>query len=81
MPKKKEPNFEDAILRLEEIISQLDSGEAPLEEALTLFEEGAKLLGNCTKLLDQAQEKIALLTPDPETQEPVEQPFDKEENL
>lgn len=78
MAAKKKPNFETAILRLEEIIQQLDSGEAPLEEALSLFEEGAKLLGDCTQLLDSAEQKVSLLMPD-ETTAPQESPMLQEE--
>lgn len=34
--------------RLEEIVALLERGEAPLEQAMALFEEGAKLLRECT---------------------------------
>ena len=64
--------------RLEEIVSQLEQGDAPLEQAMTLFEEGAKLLRECTKQLDQAEQKVSLLTAD-ENGQPVEQPFAGEE--
>ena len=45
---------------------------------MTLFEEGAKLLRECTKQLDQAEQKVTLLTAD-EDGRPVEQPFTGEE--
>ena len=48
--------------RLEEIVSLLEKGDAPLEQAMTLFEEGAKLLRECTKQLDEAEQKVTLLT-------------------
>ena len=41
MAEKKKPNFEQAMARLEEIVDILERGEAPLEQSLTLFEEGA----------------------------------------
>ena len=36
---EKKLNFEQAMARLEEIVTRLEQGDAPLEEALTLFEE------------------------------------------
>ena len=41
MPKKQ--TFEQAMARLEEIVRLLEKGDAPLEESMSLFEEGAKL--------------------------------------
>lgn len=55
-------NFEQAMVRLEEIVSLLEKGEAPLEQSLALFEEGSGLLRQCTALLDQAEQKVMLLT-------------------
>ena len=62
MAAKKKLNFEGSMARLEEIVSLLDKGDAPLEQAMTLFEEGAKLLRECTKQLDEAEQKVTLLT-------------------
>lgn len=56
------PSFEQAMVRLEEIVLLLERGEAPLEQSLALFEEGSKLLRQCTVLLDQAEQKVTLLT-------------------
>ena len=41
---KKKLDFEGSMARLEEIVGLLERGDAPLEEAMKLFEEGAKLL-------------------------------------
>ena len=60
MPAKK-LKFEDAMGRLQEIVSRLESGEAPLEEAMALFEEGAKLSALCYNTLDRAQLKVTEL--------------------
>jgi len=78
MAAKKKLNFEDSMLRLEEIVSLLERGEAPLEQAMALFEEGAKLLRECTSQLDQAEQKVTMLTAG-ENGEPVEQPFQGED--
>ena len=65
MAKKKaseqDPNFEDALLRLEEIVGDLEGGELALEKALALFEEGVKLGKQCGEQLEQAEKKISLL--------------------
>lgn len=62
MAGKKKLSFEQAMLRLEEIVGLLERGDAPLEQAMTLFEEGAKLLRECTKQLDEAEQKISVLS-------------------
>jgi len=74
----KKLNFEQSMARLEEIVGLLERGEAPLEESLALFEEGTKLMRSCSALLDQAEQKVALLKVGPEGQ-PEEVPFDGEE--
>ena len=74
MAAKKKMNFEDSMARLEEIVSLLDRGEAPLEQAIALFEEGAKLLRECTRQLDEAEQKVSLLTAGKDG-EIVEEPF------
>ncbi len=57
----KKQSFEQAMERLEKIVEQLEQGECGLDESLKLFEEGAKLAGDCGKLLDQAEQKVTLL--------------------
>ena len=41
MPTKKKLTFEQSMARLEEIVGLLERGDAPLEQAMALFEEGA----------------------------------------
>jgi exodeoxyribonuclease VII small subunit len=55
------PSFEDALLRLEEIVQRLEAGEVSLEESLTLFEEGIKLAKLCSGQLDSAEGKLQIL--------------------
>ncbi len=57
----KEEPFEKAMGRLEEIVTKLERGECDLDQSLKLFEEGAKLAGQCQKLLDSAEQKVNLL--------------------
>ena len=75
MPREKKMKFEDSMARLEEIVSLLERGDAPLEQAMALFEEGAKLLGTCTRQLDQAEQKVKLLARGADGQ-PEELPFE-----
>ena len=77
MPTKKKLDFEQSMARLEEIVGLLERGDAPLDEAMALFEEGAKLMLECTKRLDQAEQKVTLLTAGPDGQ-PAEHPFGEE---
>ena len=74
MPTKKKLTFEQSMARLEEIVGLLERGDAPLDEAMALFEEGAKLMRECTKRLDQAEQKVTLLTTGEDGQ-PREEPF------
>ena len=65
----KKLKFEDAMSRLQEIVARLESGEAPLEEAMALFEEGAKLSALCYNTLDRAEltvRELAALHPEEE---------------
>ena len=57
----KKQSFEDSMERLEAIVAQLEKGECGLDQSLKLFEEGAKLAGQCEELLDQAEQKVNLL--------------------
>jgi exodeoxyribonuclease VII small subunit len=59
-----ELKFEGALARLEEIVRSLELGEAALDEALVLFEEGVKLARFCNQQLDQAQAKIEIMMND-----------------
>ena len=61
MPSKKKMNFEASMARLEEIVTLLERGDAPLDQAMSLFEEGAKLLRECTAKLDTAEQQVRLL--------------------
>ncbi|KIX13380.1 exodeoxyribonuclease VII small subunit [Dethiosulfatarculus sandiegensis] len=67
MPRtKKNPGFEKGLKRLEEIVGKLEADELTLEDSLKLFEEGVKLAGDCSDLLDAAEKKVTLLLKDRE---------------
>ncbi len=67
--------FEQAILRIDEIVKTLEKGDAPLEQSLTLFEEGTNLIKFCGKLLDSAEQKVVRLQKGPDGK-PEETTFD-----
>ncbi len=56
MPKKL--TFEQSMTQLEEIVRQLEQGEAALDDSLKLFEQGAKLVSALHGQLDAAQQKV-----------------------
>ena len=58
---KKTATFEEALERLEEIVTQLESGDCPLEESMKLYEEGVALSGLCNTKLEKARQKIVTL--------------------
>lgn len=57
----KEMKFEEALGKLEEIVSELESGDLMLEESLTRFEEGIRLSRYCYERLEVAEKKIEKL--------------------
>lgn len=57
----KELTYEQAVLRLEEIVQILEKNEVSLDDALKLFEEGTKLTSFCSDMLSNAKAKITLL--------------------
>ena len=63
MPTKKKLDFEQSMARLEEIVGLLERGDG--------------ILRQCSALLDQAEQKVTLLTAGPDGQ-PEEHPFGEE---
>lgn len=56
-----EHTYETAIKRLQEIVKSLENGGLPLNESVTLFEEGAHLARFCNEELKNAEQKIISL--------------------
>ena len=68
-------SFEDALAQLERIVAELESGRAPLEESIKMYERGAVLKAHCEAKLKAAQlrvEKIVVGPNGPERVEPAE---------
>jgi len=76
--KEEAKSFEENITRLEEIVSQLEKGDAKLADSLALFEEGTRLASVCSAMLDDAEQKVVKLQKGPDGP-PVELPFDTED--
>ncbi|MBQ7203532.1 MAG: exodeoxyribonuclease VII small subunit [Eubacterium sp.] len=60
----KAKTYEEAVVRLEEIVSLLEKNEATLDDSLKLFEEGCELIAFCNKKLGDAKQKITQLEKD-----------------
>ncbi|MBR2490982.1 MAG: exodeoxyribonuclease VII small subunit [Ruminiclostridium sp.] len=61
---EKKLTFEQAMGRLEEIVAQLEAGDHSLDNSLSLYEEGAKLMKQCATMLDKAEQKVMKLRTD-----------------
>ena len=55
-------HFEQSVFELEEIVKQLEKGELTLEDSLQQFEKGINLARRCQDVLNQAEQKIEILT-------------------
>ena len=75
--KKQTLNFEESLSRLEEIVRHLEKGDLPLNDSLTLYEEGTGLIAACSKLLDEAEQKVVKLKKGPD-RSPIELEFEDE---
>ncbi len=76
--KKPKMTFEQSVGRLDEIVRLLEKGDQPLDGALSLYEEGARLVKACQRQLDAAEQKVVKLQKGPDG-EPVELPFAEQE--
>ncbi len=60
----KDMSFEQALARLDEIVTILEKGDAPLEQSLALFEEGTSLAKRCSAALEKAEQRVTILLKD-----------------
>lgn len=56
---EKKPTFEEQMNQLQQLVSQLESGNVPLEEALAQFQTGIKLSQNLQQQLKNAENTVA----------------------
>lgn len=72
-------SFEECLEHLDTLVREMESGEIPLEEMISKFEEGSAIASVCHKKLSSLKQKIEMLqtsrkspedeTPAPETAE------------
>jgi exodeoxyribonuclease VII small subunit len=58
----KSMSFEQALAALEEIVDNLERGDVPLEQSISIYERGEALKEHCDRLLKQAEAKVEKLT-------------------
>ena len=68
--------FEQALIALEEVVQQLESGSVPLDQSITLYERGEKLRKLCQARLDDAQARIEKIVTDANGAASSTVPFD-----
>ena len=59
-----EMTFEQAMSELEKIVIELERGDVPLEDSISLYEKGAELKKRCETKLKEAEQKVAAITLD-----------------
>jgi exodeoxyribonuclease VII small subunit len=57
----RKPDFERSLGRLEEVVKRLEHANLPLDEAMTLFQEGIELAQQCQKQLEEAESRVEIL--------------------
>ncbi|ERL65563.1 exodeoxyribonuclease VII small subunit [Schleiferilactobacillus shenzhenensis] len=70
---KKQPSFEENMTALQNIVNRLESGDVPLEEALTQFEQGIKLTRTLEKTLTQAEQAMNKIVAADGQEKPLDQ--------
>lgn len=69
-------SFEDALKRLETIVARLESGDASLDESITLYTQGDALRVQCEARLKDAQARIEKISLGPDGAAKGVQPLD-----
>ena len=59
--KDKPQGFEKSLERLEAVVAEMEGGDLSLEDMIKRFEEGQKLIGYCSKQLNEVERKIEKL--------------------
>ena len=55
---KKAPSFEQRLQRLNDIVAKIEGQTLPLEEAMSLYQEGKELIDSLQKDLKEAEAKV-----------------------
>lgn len=54
-------DFEGALAALEQLVTQMESGELALEQSLVAYEQGVKLAQICQQRLDKVEQQVQVL--------------------
>jgi exodeoxyribonuclease VII small subunit len=73
-------SFEQAMRQLEKIIQEMETGDLPLEKAMSKFEEGIRLTQFCSQKLNETEKKIQVLLKDHQSGTINYAPFNDLEN-
>ena len=69
-------SFEDALKQLETIVARLESGDASLDESITLYTKGDAMRAQCTARLKDAQARIEAISLSPDGSPTGTRPFE-----
>jgi exodeoxyribonuclease VII small subunit len=75
----KKLTFEEALNRLEKVVSELETADLPLEKALERFEAGMELSKICSSKLDDIEKRIHVVLKD-QSGAIVTEPFQQEDH-
>ena len=56
-----ELSFEEALKALQQVVRQLEDGDVPLDQSITLYERGEKLRAHCQARLDEDVDRVVRL--------------------
>ena len=71
-------SFEQALGALEQIVQQLERGDVPLDQSISLYERGEALRAACQQRLDAAQARIESIVTGADGRAAATRPFDAE---
>ena len=73
-----EMTFEQALAALEQVVSQLEGGQVPLEQSIALYERGDALKKHCEAKLGEAELKVEKIVAGGDGDAPATAPFNTE---
>lgn len=71
-----EMSFEEAMAELERVVSQLESGQAPLDQSIALYERGEALRAHCDARLKDAELRVSKIIQGADGEAKGAEPFD-----
>ncbi|AGF56511.1 MULTISPECIES: exodeoxyribonuclease VII small subunit [Clostridium] len=64
----KKESYEEMLIKLQEILNNLENDELNLEESMKSYEEGVKLINKIYKVLDSYEAKISIIKEEKEVE-------------